>query len=302
MLNENVFFTFSSETQNEIYDLVKSHDITNDSDKFHLFRKEVEEIRDKLENGEKIVIIKPLIDLQNKYSILEQRKIYWILANLLGDPINQNEAGDKSVLVYDRDKNKTVEMGARYHQTHEGGIFHTDNVNVPFKWHYLLFACISPSYAGGESIIVSALKIQDILKKQFPNILKILEQNFLWEQRGMADTFNEAPIITYKENGEAEFRYLRPYLEAAHIKHNLPLAEDQIHALDTLDALLNHSDNQFRHTFSKGEILLTYDSQILHDRSAFSDDLNAVTFPDWNSDNLKPMKRTMDRIWIKKRY
>jgi alpha-ketoglutarate-dependent taurine dioxygenase len=74
----------------------------------------------------------------------------------------------------------------------------------------------------------------------------------------------------------------------------------QLYAIDTLDALLEHSDNQYRHTFSAGEILITFDSQVLHGRTCFSDAFNAVTINEWKKDQHKPLKRTMDRIWIKK--
>ncbi len=50
-----------------------------------------------------------------------------------------------------------------------------------------------------------------------------------------------------------------------------------------------------------GEILLTYDSQVLHGRTCFSDEMNAVTIFDWKKDHNKPLKRTMDRLWALKR-
>jgi alpha-ketoglutarate-dependent taurine dioxygenase len=309
MLNDNFYFTFSGEAQNEIYDYIKSLHVYNrceeakvlDAEDCLTFRKEVEEIRHELENGKRIVIVKPFVDIHNKYTILEQRTIYWLMGNILGENLIQNEAGEKSILVYDRDRANSMTKGARYHQTREGGTIHTDNVNVPFKWHYLLLACIAPAMAGGENILVNALHAHKVLKDKHPDVLAILEKNFLWEQRGVADATYEAPIITYNHKGEPEFRYLRPYMEAAHQKLNCPLSDEQLYALDTLDAVLEHSDNQYRHTFSAGEILLTYDAQVLHGRTCFSDSLNAVTILEWTKDHHKPLKRTMDRLWAMKR-
>ena len=309
MLNDNFYFNFTGDAQNEIYDYVKSLHFYNrpeeakglDAEDCPTFKKEMEEVRSELENGKRIVIIKPFIDLQNKYTILEQRTIFWLMGNVLGENLVQNEAGEKAILVYDRDRTNSMSNGARYHQTREGGTIHTDNVNVPFKWHYLLLACLSPAMAGGENILVNALNVHKILKEKHPDVLAILENNFLWEQRGVADATYEAPIITYNQKGEAEFRYLRPYMESAHHKLECPLTDKQMYALDTLDAVLEHSDNQYRHTFSAGEILLTYDAQVLHGRTCFSDSLNAVTILDWKNDHCKPLKRTMDRLWSMKR-
>ena len=43
--------------------------------------------------------------------------------------------------------------GARYHQTREGGSLHTDNVNAPAPWEFLVFGCVEPALIGGESVL-----------------------------------------------------------------------------------------------------------------------------------------------------
>jgi alpha-ketoglutarate-dependent taurine dioxygenase len=308
MLNDNFYYTFSGDAQNEVYDFIKSLHVYNKSEEVKplqaddcpTFKKEVEEIRNEIENGKRIVIVKPFTDLHNKYTILEQRTITWLIGTSLGQPLVQNEAGEKAILVYDRDRTNSMTKGARYHQTREGGTIHTDNVNVPYVWEYLVLACISPAMSGGENILVNALLVHKLLKERHPDVLAILEKNFIWEQRGVADATYEAPIISYNQKGEPVFRHLRPYMESAHVKTNCPLTDEQLYAIDTLDALLEHSDNQYRHTFSAGEILITFDSQVLHGRTCFSDAFNAVTINEWKKDQHKPLKRTMDRIWIKK--
>jgi alpha-ketoglutarate-dependent taurine dioxygenase len=309
MLNDNFTYTFSGEAQNEIYDYIKALHAYNrveevkilDREDCPTFKREMEEVRHELDNGKRIVIVKPFVDLHNKYTIIEQRTISWLLGNVLGETLIQNEAGDRAILVYDRDRKNSMSQGARYHQTREGGTIHTDNVNVPFKWEYLVLACISPAMSGGENILVNALLVHKILKEKHPEVLAILEKNFLWEQRGVADATYEAPIIIYNKKGEPEFRHLRPYMESAHNKLNHPLTDEQLYALDTLDSILEHSDNQYRHSFKAGEILLTHDAQVLHGRTCFSDAYNAVTIHDWKKDHHKPLKRTMDRLWIKTR-
>ncbi len=309
MLNDNFYYSFSGEAQNEIYDYIKALHVYNkvedakilEDDDCPTFKREVEEVRNELENGKRLVIVKPFIDLHNKYTIQEQRTISWLLGNVLGETLIQNEAGERAILVYDRDRNNSMLKGARYHQTREGGTIHTDNVNVPYKWEYLVLACIAPAMAGGENILVNALIVHKILKEKHPDVLAILEKNFFWEQRGVADATYEAPIIIYNKKGEPEFRHLRPYMESAHLKLDRPLTDEQMYALDTLDAILEHSDNQYRHSFSAGEILLTHDAQVLHGRTCFSDYYNAVTIHEYKKDHHHPMKRTMDRLWAKKR-
>lgn len=309
MLNDNFYFTFSGDAQNELYDYIKAlhpyEKIENakilDSEDCPTFNKEVEEIRNIVENGKKIVIVKPFTDLHNKYTITEQRTISWLIGGILGEALVQNEAGDKVICVYDRDRTNSMSKGARYHQTREGGSIHTDNVNIPTHWEYLLLTCISPAMSGGENILINGLLVHKILKEKHPDVLAILEKNFIWEMRGVGDATYEAPIITYDKKGEPLFRHLRPYMEAAHLKTDNPLTAEQQYALDTLDSILEHSDNQYRHTFSAGEILISNDSQVLHGRTCFSDAFNAVTINEWKKDHHQPLKRTMDRLWVKKR-
>lgn len=309
MLSENFYFTFSGEAQNEIYDYIKELHAYEKVEQARLlmadecptFRKEVEEVRELVENTKKIVIVKPFVDLHNKYTILEQRTISWLIGGVLGESIVQNEVGDRVICVYDRDRNNSMTKGARYHQTREGGSIHTDNVNVPYHWDYLLLTCIAPAMSGGENILVNGLHVHKILKEKHPDVLAILEKNFIWEQRGVADAIYEAPIISYNKKGEPIYRHLRPYMESAHNKMNKPLTAEQLYAIDTLDSILEHSDNQYRHTFSAGEILISNDSQTLHGRTCFSDAFDAVTILEWKKDHHKPLKRTMDRLWIIKK-
>ena len=116
---------------------------------------------------------------------------------------------------------------------------------------------------------------------------------------GQSETSNKAPILTYDKKKQPNFRYLRPYLESAHVKAGKQLSAKQLYALDVLDALLESSKFQFRYKMQKGDILFNLDSKVLHGRTAFSDDLNALPLNEIKgNDNI--LKRTMIRVWIKK--
>ena len=223
-----------------------------------------------------------------------------VFGQIFGRPLIQNEQGQKLIAVYDRDRHGSMDTGARYHQTREGGSLHTDNVNLPELWNYLFLSCISPAFIGGESILVDGLKIHKILKTDFPEVLETLENNYIWEMRGVADKLYEAPIITYKDDKSPQFRHLRPYMESAHIKAEKPMTIDQLFAIDVLDALTNSTKNQERFTLEAGNICVTIDDQVLHGRTCFSDAKDAISVEKFTGENGQVLKRTMERLWIQK--
>ena len=92
------------------------------------------------------------------------------------------------MLVYDRDRELSINKGGRYHQTREGGSIHTDNVNVSLKWDYMILSCLSSGLVGGETILVNAKDVYNQLNKKFNLSKKILQKNYYWEKRGVANS------------------------------------------------------------------------------------------------------------------
>jgi len=255
---------------------------------------ELESYRDMVERRERVALLRPLPGLD-----FRQRRIFaWIVANVLGDPLVQNSQGDRLIAVYARPGTKRIADGARYHQTREGGGPHTDNVNIPEPWEYLVFSCIRPGRIGGESILINGGAVHERLLAA-PEALDILRQPFWWEYRGISDQLYQAPVITYDRSGEPRFRYLRRYLESAHHRAGEPLTAEQQWALDVLDAVLDLSELQFRTSLEQGEVLIASDSHILHARTSFCDpepgapqDLDAAA---------AGTCRFFDRVWVRKR-
>jgi hypothetical protein len=251
--------------------------------------------RRRLETGLRVLIITPVEHLDGR----ERRIVAWAIANLLGHPLVQNSDGDRLIAVYARPGNHRVIDGARYHQSREGGGPHTDNVSLPEFWDYLVFSCIRPAAVGGESILIDGLTVHRELKSM-PQALRILEGPFWWEYRGISDGLFKAPIVTYDALGQPRFRYLRKYLESAHRRAGEPLTDEQVWALDVLDALVDRSDLQWRTRLAGGEILVTIDSQVFHARTAFAD--SSAGAPATADDAVdRATWRFFDRVWARRR-
>jgi hypothetical protein len=258
------------------------------------FRADLEACRERVERNQRALLIRPLPGLD----FHQRRLLSWIVANVFGEPLVQNTAGDRLVAVYARPGTRRVADGARYHQTREGGAAHTDNVNIPDMWEYLIFSCIRPARLGGESILVSGFSVHEELLR-IPEALDILRQPFWWEYRGISDDLYRAPIVTYSETGEPRFRYMRRYLESAHMRAGEPVTVEQAWALDALDSILEMSHLQFRTFMQEGEILVTYDSQVLHSRTSFCD--AAPGAPADTAEAARGTCRFFDRVWARKR-
>jgi alpha-ketoglutarate-dependent taurine dioxygenase len=300
-----VFYQFQNETLTEFKSYIESlpktkhiDEIKVDFSKIPLLVNEINNARKEVDDGQKIIVL----DSTFHSRPIETESFHWIVSNILGETIVQNEEGRHLVHIYDRDPKKRIKDGARYHQTHESGAIHTDNVNIPENYQYLLVGCAKPAKVGGENIIVSGRAVYDYLNKHAPKELEILKNNFVFEFRGISRELYNAPIITFSERGEPLYRHLRTYMESAHMRADKPLTDDQIRALDTLDATLSMSQFQIVYRLKTGQVLIANDSQILHDRRCFVDGEDYATLDELknNSNEARPLKRTLLRTWVRK--
>ncbi len=302
---DRVFYQLSNESIQEVKKCIKENNLKGHVDQlkvksaeFTNLIKDVETFRKEVDDGQKFIVLKAI----DGTGPIETEALHWIISNLLGETIVQNEEGRHLVHIYDRDPNRRIKDGARYHQTHESGAIHTDNVNIPENYRYLLVGCATPAKIGGENIIVSGRAVYDYLNSNAREELEILKSNFVFEYRGISRELYEAPIITFSERGEPLYRHLRTYMESAHTRAQKPLSIDQIRALDTLDAALSMSEFQLLYRLRAGEILIANDSQILHDRRCFVDGADMITLDELkaNPADKRTLKRTLLRTWVRK--
>ena len=256
----------------------------------------VNAFRSEVEQGSGLVLVQPVDGLSPREIQLHD----WVFSNLLGEPLVQNEEGDKLIHMWDRDPTMRRRDGARYHQTREGGDIHTDNVNAPGYWEYLVVGCVQPAFIGGWNVLLSGFAVHDTIAKNAPVALEILQTDFLWEYRGIKDDVYRAPVLSYDPQGEPHFRYLRTYMEAAHAKAGEPMGDQQIWALNVLDAVLDVPELQLLYKLSAGEILVANDSQIFHARTCFSDPLDSVSIDEQTAGGSGPLRRTYERTWVRK--
>ena len=223
-----------------------------------------------------------------KFSKEEVQMIYQIFAKFLGELYIQNIQKEKLVLI--KNEGKSMKTGGRYHQTKEGGSYHTDSPqweNVP---DIIGLCCINPAKIGGTSKFISAYTIHNLFLQQNRQLLEVLYKKFYFDKRGEVEINEEAtifePIIKF-ENNKLSFRYLRNYVEGGHKIQNKPFTDEQDSALKLLDKNLFEKNIAVSYDLKKYDMTFFNNHRVIHGRTSFEDFEN------------EEEKRLMIRTWIK---
>lgn len=254
---------FESESQGVRFDTKAAHINPLQSP---VLSKELDRIRTMIDHESHVFLDGFKVDKLSSF-----KSLIWTFGSLLGVPMVQNHLGHKVIEVYDRG-GKSIEDGARYHQTRQGAYVHNDGVSDPLPIDYLILACGQKALLGGESILIDASAVYAELMA-FPEILEELKCDFFFENRGMSDEEQlfKAPILSFSDEGIPLVRYFRVYIESAHLKAGVPLTMAQSQALDFLDTVLDQSSVQHRVLLEPGQVLISADNKFLHTRTHFID-------------------------------
>ena len=231
-----------------------------------------------------------IIDKKNflGFSKDEIKKIYEIICNMLGTLYIQNINSDKIVEI--KDEGKSMMLGGRYHQTREGGSYHSDSphwMNVP---NLVGMLCINPAKKGGTSKFVSMYTIHNQLLKEQKDKLEALYEKFYFDKRGEFET-NESqtifePIFVF-DGDKLHCRFLKDYIVAGHEIQNQPLSKLQEASLNLLEEKSKNQNNVFSYDLKSGDMIFFDNHRVLHGRTDFED------YEDENR------KRLFLRTWIK---
>lgn len=197
---------------------------------------------------------------------------YWIVGQALGRPFAQNVQG---TLLYDvRDTGYSVGQGVRFSVTNAESTFHTDNSFGEEVLDYVGLLCLNTARDGGLSQVTSAYSVHNVLLKECRDLLQVLYQPFHVDRRGGVlpgePPTAQRPIISW-DGRELTVRYLRYWIEVGHEKAGVPLASDQLRALDALDAVLARPGLRVEFDLKPGQMFYINNRSIFHNRTAFED-------------------------------
>tara|TARA_Y100000780_G_C13603011_1_gene385375 strand:- start:51 stop:965 length:915 start_codon:yes stop_codon:yes gene_type:complete len=275
-------------SNNAITELKNNRNFLNNSEHaFSILQKEILDFKKKfLAEGIGFFIIdgKCFTDF-SKEELIE---IYQNVCRILGTLYVQNDKNQKLVQV--QDSGKSMKSGGRYHQTKEGGSYHTDSPQWEKVPDFIGMCCINPAKKGGESKFVSTYSIHNKMLKEHKQFLEMLYQQFHFDKRGEFESKESPtvfePIFTYNNN-QLKCRYLRDYINDGQMIQNTPLSKEQNEALDIFDKIIHDENLVVSYKLRQNEMVFFNNNRVMHGRTAFEDFEGIEN------------KRLMIRTWIK---
>lgn len=192
-------------------------------------------------------------------------RLFCGIGRLLGLPVSQNNDGERVVSVRDVGGPRPL-RGYRGRGTLP---FHTDTSDVT------ALLCLAASGDGGETMLISAVSVYDILATETPHHLEPLFRGFRYDRRneqreGEAPVTPRIPVFSWAGD-DLSCRYLRGFIESAADRTGECLSAAEKAALDAFDAATRREALALRLRLHPGQILFVNNYTVLHGRTAFVD-------------------------------
>lgn len=176
--------------------------------------------------------------------------------------------GQGSLVHHVRDTGKQLlaDGAARGYETNIRLDFHTDGADVA------ALLCLATAKEGGESRLVSAETLYELMAARQPDLAEALEQPFVFDTRGQTDDPTQIAPIFARYRGYLNVLYKRGYIELAQRFEGVPsLRDEQVQALDLLDALCEEPGVSLDMWLEPGDLQLVNNLAILHSRTEYTD-------------------------------
>lgn len=209
--------------------------------------------------------------------------VFFGLGRYLGNARSQNAKGH--LLGHVRDLGlATSDPKVRIYQTTERQTFHTDSCDI------VALLCLKNARSGGDSALVSSMRIYNEMYHTCPDLLAELFHAFPTDRRGEIPdgkkSYFEIPVYNWHQNYLSVI-YARTYITSAQRLSGVrPTTEREVEALNMFDALANDERFNIFMRLQPGDMQFVHNHTILHDRTAFTD---------WDE---PAKKRHLLRLWL----
>jgi len=248
------------------------------------FTAELDKIAKRVEDGVGFVMVRGLP--RERYTDEECELIYWGIGVHLGQPVSQNTRGHLLGHVRDTGR-KLTDANTRPYQTSAKLDFHADQLPVDI----LGLFCLRTAKTGGESYLVSALTVHNILLKERPDVLETLYHPFNLDWRGEnpegEKPWYACPMFSQIDGKVSSRITSRVFFESVtRWGEELAMTDKQREALDVVQEVSERPEIRLAMDFKEGDMQFVNNHTMLHARGEYED------YPE------EHLKRHLLRMWI----
>ncbi|ALI01118.1 MULTISPECIES: TauD/TfdA family dioxygenase [Pseudomonas] len=234
------------------------------------------------ESGQGFAVLKGLSP--EDYSEAQLLRFYLSLSSQIGLLVSQNHNGDKVVTVSNKMSGTLSDLNVRAYNTSQGLNFHSDSSDITG------LLCIHNSQEGGDSLVVSAGNIHNLILAEHKEFLSLFYHGFLYDSRG-----EEAPglppayrnSVFYYQDTKLSCRfYLTDYILPGLEKMSLKPSKAELDALALFTRLCEDPRNYISFKMAPGDIVFYDNNAALHARTPFVSNPHEAT------------NRLLHRVWI----
>ncbi|MGD9615944.1 MAG: TauD/TfdA family dioxygenase [Alphaproteobacteria bacterium] len=202
--------------------------------------------------------------------IEESATAYWGVGAYFGKARSQNAKGHLLGHVYDLGQGLSAENpNLRSYATAERQNFHIDRCDL------VALLCLKRAKAGGQSMLVSAMTLHNVMAERRPDLLERLYRPVPVDRRGEVpvgkEPFYEAPVFN-EYAGRVSILYSRLHIGSA---QRFPgarrLTPEDIEALDMLQDLAGDPELRLDMSFMPGDLQILNNHTMLHARTGYED-------------------------------
>jgi hypothetical protein len=215
----------------------------------------------------------------DKYTPEEMQSVYWGIGAHFGAGCSQSADGDYLGYV------TNVAKASRGYTTDRELSLHTDSAEI------VGLLCVRDAKEGGMSIYASSLKVHEIVAREHPEYLAVLERGFRCDRRGEEvpedDPVTPYPVPVFSQaGGLLSTRYVRGVIDRGAETLGQPPSQLEKDALAFFEEVAQRDEVRFELTLRPGEASFINNYEMLHARTGFVD----------HDDPAK--KRLLYRLWL----
>lgn len=225
-----------------------------------------EAVRRELEGGRGFALLRGLPI--ERYDLEDSRILFWALSLHLGEPQEQDGAGNRMHSVTNTGLRVEKNNSVRSYQTDDELTFHNDGGDA------FMLLCLRPAPKGGISKLVSVAHLYNEVLRRRPDLIDVLTQPFHFDTRGqhpLGLKIQSIPILNFHD-GHLSALYKRRYLRTAQEFPDVPKwTPAQQQAIELIESLCEDPEVQFSFYMQAGDIQLANNYSVLHARSKYED-------------------------------